>query len=90
MKTLTASDFKARCLAIVDEVAETGEPVTITKRGKAVAQLVPPVPRDEDHPQFSLRNSGRIVGDVLAPVLAPEAWEANLGHLEPEPGGRRS
>jgi len=42
MRTLAATEFKARCLAALDEVARTGEEVTITKRGKAVARLVPP------------------------------------------------
>ncbi|HXV60171.1 MAG TPA: type II toxin-antitoxin system Phd/YefM family antitoxin, partial [Vicinamibacteria bacterium] len=51
MKTLSSSEFKAKCPAILDEVARTGEPVTILKRGKPVAQLVPPVPRSEGYPQ---------------------------------------
>ena len=41
MRTMTAAEFKAKCLKIMDEVAETGEPVIVTKRGKPVARLVP-------------------------------------------------
>jgi prevent-host-death family protein len=41
MQTMSASVFKARCLAVLDEVASTGEAVVITKRGRAVARLVP-------------------------------------------------
>ena len=41
MKTMNASDFKARCLAILDEVRETGLVVTILKHGKPVAELRP-------------------------------------------------
>ena len=37
MKTMSASEFKAKCLKIMDEVAASGEPVTITKNGKPVA-----------------------------------------------------
>lgn len=40
MKTIAASDFKARCLALLDEVASTGEEVLVTKRGTPVARLV--------------------------------------------------
>jgi prevent-host-death family protein len=40
MKRVSASAFKARCLAILDEVAETGEEVEITKRGRPVARVV--------------------------------------------------
>jgi prevent-host-death family protein len=79
MRTFTATEFKARCLAILDEVAETGEPVTITKRGKPVARLMPPLPESGDYPQHRLRGTVRIMGDVIAPVLPPEAWEANRG-----------
>lgn len=39
--TITATEFKAKCLAILDQVQASGETVTITKRGKVVAQLVP-------------------------------------------------
>ncbi|MFV0318585.1 MAG: type II toxin-antitoxin system Phd/YefM family antitoxin [Microthrixaceae bacterium] len=39
--TIKASDFKARCLALLDEVAESGQPVVVTKHGRAVARLVP-------------------------------------------------
>ncbi len=41
MKTIAAGEFKAKCLQIMDEVQSGGEPVIITKRGRAVAKLVP-------------------------------------------------
>lgn len=41
MRTIPAGQFKAQCLAILDEVAETGELVVVTKRGKPVAQITP-------------------------------------------------
>lgn len=40
-RSIPAAEFKARCLAILDDVAETGEEVVVTKRGKAVARVVP-------------------------------------------------
>lgn len=39
VRTVSASEFKAKCLAMLDEVAATGEEVVITKRGRAVAHL---------------------------------------------------
>lgn len=45
MRKIKAAEFKAKCLALLDEVAETGEGVIVTKRGKAVAQVVPAVER---------------------------------------------
>ena len=72
----SASEFKAKCLAILDQVNSTHEPVTILKRGKPVAQLVPPVPQESGNPQDDLRGSVRILGDIVSPPLPAEAWEA--------------
>lgn len=41
MRTIAAGQFKAQCLRLLDEVAETGETIVVTKRGKAVAKLEP-------------------------------------------------
>jgi prevent-host-death family protein len=41
VRTIKAGEFKAKCLALLDEVAETGETIEITKRGKVVARLGP-------------------------------------------------
>lgn len=79
MITLNASEFKAKCLAILDQVAATGETVTILKRGKPVARLVPPVPIDEEYPQMRLAGSVIFHGDVVGPVLPAEVWEAEGG-----------
>ncbi|HEY2570787.1 MAG TPA: type II toxin-antitoxin system Phd/YefM family antitoxin [Solirubrobacteraceae bacterium] len=40
-RTISASQFKAKCLAMLDEVAATGEEVVVTKRGRAVARVSP-------------------------------------------------
>jgi len=40
-RTISASRFKAQCLALLDEVAESGEAIVVTKRGKPVARLAP-------------------------------------------------
>jgi len=71
LPTVAASVFKARCLALLDRVAETGEPLVITKRGRPVARVVP-ARRAEPS---SLRGSVTIRGDIVAPML--DAWEAD-------------
>lgn len=50
-KNVSASQFKAKCLALLDEVDQTGIPLTITKRGKAIATVVPL--HTEQAPQFA-------------------------------------
>jgi len=66
--TVTATEFKAKCLAIIDQVQATGETVIITKRGKVVAKLVSE--RAENaRPWLELRGSVRWVGDPFEPVV---------------------
>jgi prevent-host-death family protein len=81
MRTIRASEFKAKCLAILDEVERTGETVTILKRGRAVARLLPPVPAEGRYPQHALFGTIRVVGDVLESVLPATAWDAERGEL---------
>lgn len=77
MKAIKASEFKARCLSILDEVARTGDPVAISKRGRIVAELVRPRHATTGrHPQETLRGTGKTLGDIIAPAAPPEAWEA--------------
>ncbi|MGH9380153.1 MAG: type II toxin-antitoxin system Phd/YefM family antitoxin [Thermoanaerobaculia bacterium] len=79
MKTIAAGSFKQHCLRILDEVAVSGEPLVITKRGKPVAQLVPaPVKRLDDW-AGAMRGTGEILGDLVAPAVEPDEWAALEG-----------
>lgn len=79
MNAIAAARFKATCLAVLDEVEQTGEPVVVTKRGRPVAKLVPITPQGKRSPQDALRGSVTFLGDILSPVLPPEAWDAVRG-----------
>ena len=69
MKIVIASEFKAKCLKIMDEVAATGEPVIITKHGVPVAQVVPAVQKPET--LFgALKGSVTILGDIVGSIDA--------------------
>jgi prevent-host-death family protein len=81
MREINASEFKAKCLSILDEVAQTGQPVTILKRGRPIAQLIPPVPRLGRYPQEALVGTVQIHGDIVGPVLPAETWDIE-GHSE--------
>jgi len=83
MKQMNAARFKAQCLAVLDQVAATGEPVVILKRGRPVARVVPPGPASATIPQDELAGSIEIVGDIITPVLQPEAWEAEARRRRP-------
>ena len=75
MKSMSAAEFKAHCLRVMDEVRRRREPVVITKRGVPVAKLVP---ADEPAAEVfnALRGRLEIVGDVVSPVAQPEDWDA--------------
>jgi prevent-host-death family protein len=70
-----ASDFKAHCLKLIDRVRETAEPITITKRGRVVARLVP-AGDDDDRPWDKLRGTVRWAGDPLRPAVDEAEIEA--------------
>lgn len=73
--TVTATDFKARCLSLMERVRKTRKTILITKRGKVVAQLGPP-PAEGDKPWLKLRGSIESMGDVRSPVVRPDEIEA--------------
>ena len=74
MKTIKASEFKAKCLKIMDEVAESGQSVVITKHGVPVAELVPAKQRPKT--LFgALKGSVIATGDIISPIDVE--WEAN-------------
>ena len=75
MKTISAAEFKARCLTLMDDVSSTRETIMITKRGKPVAKLVP---AGKGQQEFIGRLKGviQIVGELDADP--PEAWESAL------------
>lgn len=73
MRTIKASEFKAKCLKIMEEVAATGEPVVITKKGIPLTQLIPV--RQKPATLFgAMRDTVTIEGDIITPVDVP--WEA--------------
>lgn len=77
MQRIAASEFKAKCLAIIDEVGESGTRVVISKRGKPVAELIRYVGVEEGYAQETLRGSARIHGAIESPVVPPSAWESS-------------
>ena len=76
METINASDFKARCLAILDRVRDTGEHVVILKRGRPVAELWPPTGSTATSPQLELAGTVTVVGDIIGPAVPETDWES--------------
>ena len=73
VRTVKASEFKARCLKFMDEVAESGEEIVITKHGRPVSRLVPY--RTKPETLFGIdRGRFEIVGEIGEPIDIE--WEA--------------
>jgi prevent-host-death family protein len=74
MKQIPAGEFKAQCLAIMDQVLRSGEPVVVTKHGKPVVKLVPAENRADDIFDY-MAGKAKVVGDIVGPVTPPDDWE---------------
>jgi prevent-host-death family protein len=75
MKTMSAGQFKARCLKVIDDVQSTREPVVITKKGRPLAKLVPAEEPSDDF-LGKLAGTMTIVGDITQPLEDSEAGDA--------------
>lgn len=70
MRSIEANEFKAKCLALLDEVAQTRETLVVTKRGKPVAKVVPAA-----EPRSLIGTARQLVSDeeLIKPLY--EDWE---------------
>ena len=76
MRTIPAGEFKAKCLAIMDEVQAGGEPVIVTKRGKPVVQISS-LEKKNERPAFdSMHGMAVITGDLIGSPYTDAEWES--------------
>lgn len=78
-RRIPASEFKAKCLKLMDEVRDTGEALIITKHGKPVARLAPV---DMKPPSLfgCMKGSVTILGDIIEPIET--GWEDTIKHWD--------
>jgi len=72
--TIAAGEFKAKCLKLLDQVADQRETLLITKHGRPVARLVPVPADDSVDPIGAMRGSVLWEGDIISPIDVE--WEA--------------
>ena len=77
-KTIEASEFKIKCLKLMDEVAETGEDIVITKNGRPVSRLAPYWKKPKTLWGID-RGRFEILGDIIEPIDVE--WEAETGKI---------
>ena len=69
MFVISATEFKAKCLHLLDQVAATGERIQVTKRGKVVAELGPAHSIEGRYAKPGFANGEwTITGDIMAPI----------------------
>jgi prevent-host-death family protein len=79
MKEIPVSEFRTKCLALIDRVRRTRKPLRVTRRGKPIADIVPaaalrPVV-DRTKWLGSLKGTTTILGDIVSPAIDKEEWE---------------
>lgn len=76
MESMSISEFKAKCLAVLARVKRTGKPVLVTRFGEPIAEVVPPRPSVHREAWLgAFRSSGRIVGDIVSPASDESEWD---------------
>lgn len=75
MKEIAISEFKAKCLALLDQVQKTKKPILITRFGKPVAEVVPHAPVASTDWMGSMKDKIEILGDIISPANDESDWE---------------
>jgi prevent-host-death family protein len=74
MKEMAISKFKAQCLAVLQEVKRTGQPLMVTRHGKPMAEIMPPPALNRGGSWIGcMEGQGFTVGDIISP-LDPSDW----------------
>jgi prevent-host-death family protein len=76
MQEVAISEFKAKCLALLEQVRKTKQPLRITRFGKPVAEVVPPTAVMDREAWFnSMKDTFEILGDIVSPANDEDEWE---------------
>jgi len=76
-REIAISEFKAKCLSLLQEVSKTKTPLRVTRRGKAIADVVPASSEGGERSWIgSMAGSIEITGDIVSPVIDIEDIEA--------------
>lgn len=76
MKEVAISEFKAKCLALLEEVQKTKNPIRVTRYGKPIAEVNPPSPVKSGDWLGSMKGEVQILGDIVSPASDENDWEA--------------
>jgi prevent-host-death family protein len=76
MKEVAISEFKAKCLSLLDQVQKTKKPILVTRFGKPVAEVIPASPKAGAGDWIgSMKGTFEILGDIVSPANDEQDWE---------------
>ena len=76
MREISISEFKAKCLSLLEQVRATKKPIRITRFGKPVAEVVPPTAVvDREDWIGSMKGTFEILPDIVSPANDEDEWE---------------
>jgi prevent-host-death family protein len=76
MKSVSISEFKAKCLGLIEQVDKTRQPLRITRHGRPVAELIPAGPDRKRKFLGDMAGTVEILGDIVSPVIDLDEFEA--------------
>lgn len=76
MSDVSISEFKAKCLGLIEQVRKTRQPLRITRHGRPVAELIPAGPDRKRNFLGGMVGTGKIVGDIISPIIDLDEFEA--------------
>ena len=77
MKQVAISEFKAKCLELLEQVRRTRQPLRVTRHGKPVAEIVPAASiMSRDKWIGSMKGKIKVLGNIISPATDEEEWEA--------------
>lgn len=75
MKGIAITEFRTKCSAILSRVQRTKKPIRITRRGKAIAEILPLDPLRDRNWIGSMKGKMKILGDIVSPACDEDDWE---------------
>jgi prevent-host-death family protein len=77
VKQVAISEFKAKCLSLLEQVQKTRKPLLVTRFGKPIAEVIPPATDGPSNWLGSMKGQFEILGDIMTPANDPDEWEAS-------------
>lgn len=77
MKEVAISEFKAKCLGLLEEVRKTRKPIRVTRFGKPVAEVIPPTSQPTRKNWLGcMEGTIKITGDIVGSISPESEWNA--------------